>query len=201
MQATDILSSEHRVIERGIAALDAAAARLEAGETVRPGFFLDAARFIRDYADGYHHGKEEGVLFEAMARGGMPLDDGPIGIMIYEHEQGREITQRLRAAAERLAAGEPDAADAVVEYARAYGELLTAHIYKEDNILFPMAGQVVLPGDEDEVLEAFVRVEQERASTGSKASFVDLARALCVEVGIDPDAISRRQVALPCHAS
>ena len=36
MQATEILSSEHRVIERVIAALDAAADRLEAGEAVRP---------------------------------------------------------------------------------------------------------------------------------------------------------------------
>ena len=35
MQATDILSSEHRVIERAIAALDAAADRLEAGQSVR----------------------------------------------------------------------------------------------------------------------------------------------------------------------
>ena len=200
MQATDILSAEHRVIERVIAALDAAADRLDAGTSVRPEFFLDAARFIRHYADGYHHGKEEGVLFEAMARAGMPMDDGPVGVMLYEHERGRELTQGLHQAAERLAAGDAKAADAVADYARAYGELLVGHIYKEDNILFPMAAHAVLPQDQDTMLDDFARIERERAGAGTKESFVELARALCVEIGLDPDAMPQRQASLPSHA-
>jgi hemerythrin-like domain-containing protein len=199
MQATDILSSEHRVIERVINALDAAADRLEAGKPVRPGFFLDAVRFIRDFADGYHHGKEEGVLFETMARNGMPLDDGPIGMMLYEHDRARELTSGLSGAADRLAAGDAGAADAVIDYARAYGALLTQHIYKEDNILFPMAARAIPPGDQDEVLDAFGRIEGEQASSGPKTFYLDLAQALCNEMGVDPDAPPMRQVTLPCH--
>jgi hemerythrin-like domain-containing protein len=185
MQATEILSSEHRVIERVIAALDAAATRLEAGEAVRPGFFSDAARFIRDFADGYHHGKEEGVLFEAMARNGMPMDDGPIGVMLYEHERARALTAGLGYAVDRLVAGDPGAADAVVDCARSYGELLTRHIQKEDNILFPMAAQVLLPEDQDQVLDGFERIEREKAPGGSKASYIELAKALCDEMGVE----------------
>lgn len=41
MQATEILMEEHRVIERVLAALDKAANRLDAGEQVRPSFFLN----------------------------------------------------------------------------------------------------------------------------------------------------------------
>jgi len=184
VKATEILSSEHRVIESVIAALDAAAGRLETGQTLRPGFFVDAARFIADFADGYHHGKEEGVLFEVMSRNGMPMDDGPIAMMVYEHERGREITAALRKAANAFASGDRDAADDVAEQARAYGELLTHHIYKEDNILFPMADQVIVPQDQDEVLVAFARVEAEREPKGSKASYVELASALCAEMGV-----------------
>ncbi len=43
MQATEILMSEHRVIERVIAALESAANQLDEGQPLRPGFFLDAA--------------------------------------------------------------------------------------------------------------------------------------------------------------
>ncbi|MDH5287250.1 MAG: hemerythrin domain-containing protein [Betaproteobacteria bacterium] len=200
MQATDILSSEHRVIERVIAALDAAAERLDAGASVRPGLFLDAVRFIREFADGFHHGKEEGVLFEAMARGGMPLDDGPIGMMLYEHERGREITAGLEKAAKRLEAGEANAAAAVADHARAYGELLSQHIYKEDNILFPMADQAVVPQEQDTVLEEFARIERELEAKHPRQSYLDLARLLCAEAGLDPDAVAPRQVSLPCHA-
>lgn len=200
MQATDILSSEHRVIERAIAALDAAADRLEAGKPVRPGFFLDAARFITNFADGWHHGKEEGALFEAMARSGMQMDDGPVGMMMYEHDRARELTSGLRKATERWAAGDAGMADTVVDYARGYSELLTQHIYKEDNILFPMAAQVILPEAQDTLLEDFRRIERAQEDRGSKASYEELARALCEEVGVEPDAAPRRAVELPCHA-
>jgi hemerythrin-like domain-containing protein len=49
MEATDILMSEHRVIERVLAALETAVQRLEQGQEVRPGFFLDAADFIKGF--------------------------------------------------------------------------------------------------------------------------------------------------------
>jgi hemerythrin-like domain-containing protein len=200
MQPTEILSSEHRVIERVIAALDAAAGRLEAGEAVRPGFFLKATDFLRTFADGYHHGKEEGVLFEALARNGMAMDAGPIGVMLYEHARARELTAGLGDAADRLAGGDSSAADTVADYARNYCELLTQHIFKEDNILFPMAAHAIPPGEQDQILDAFARIEREQAEKGSKASYLDLARALCEEMGVDAETAPRREVTLPCHA-
>jgi hemerythrin-like domain-containing protein len=199
MQATEILSSEHRVIERVIAALDAAAGRLEAGESMRAGFFLDAARFIRDFADGYHHGKEEGVLFQAMTRNGMAMDAGPIGVMCYEHSRARELTAGLRDAADRLSGGDDSAAGTVADYARTYGELLTQHIFKEDNILFPMAARVIPRVEQDDILDEFARIEREQTATGSRASYLDLAQALCSEMGIDTENLPKRQVPLPCH--
>jgi hemerythrin-like domain-containing protein len=200
MELTDILSSEHRVIEQVLAALDAAADRIEAGQAVRPGFFIDAARFIRDFADGFHHGKEEGALFEAMGRNGMPMDNGPIGMMLYEHDRARELTTGLRTAAERWAAGDARMAHTVVDYARTYAQLLTQHIYKEDNILFPMAEQAIPSAQEGAILADYRRIEGEQALKGTKASWLDLARALCAEVGVDPAAAPRRTVELPCHA-
>lgn len=200
MQATDILSSEHRVIEQVIVALDAAADRIDAGGEVRPGFFIDAARFIRDYADGYHHAKEEGVLFTAMARAGMPTEQGPIGVMLYEHERARELTAGLAAAARRFADGDAGMADTVTDYARSYAELLTQHIFKEDNILFPMAGQAIPPHAHDAVVAEFARIEDAQAARGPKQSFVELAQALCDEMGVDLATAPRREASLPCHA-
>ena len=81
MKLTETLSSEHRVIEQAILALDAAADLIEGGGQVRPGFFQDAAGFIAGFADGYHHAKEERVLFDAMARHGMPTESGPIAVI------------------------------------------------------------------------------------------------------------------------
>jgi len=178
MQATDILMSEHRVIERVIASLESAAERLAAGQAVRPGFFLDAAAFIKGFADGCHHRKEEGVLFERMAAAGLPREVGPIAVMLAEHEQGRAFTRGMRAAAERLAAGDVAAAREVVANARGYAALLRQHIQKEDGILFPMAAQVIPAAQHAEVVEAFEHVEHEETGEGVHEKYLALAEAL-----------------------
>jgi hemerythrin-like domain-containing protein len=178
VEATQILMAEHRVIERVIASLERQAGRLAAGQAVRPGFFLDAAGFIKGFADGCHHRKEEGVLFEAMVDAGLPRPAGPIGVMLAEHEQGRALTRGMRAAAERLAAGEAAAAGDVVTNARGYAALLRQHIQKEDGILFPMADQVIPAGQHTGVAEAFERVEHEETGEGVHEKYLALAEAL-----------------------
>jgi hemerythrin-like domain-containing protein len=182
MNAIESLSNDHRLIERMIAALDAAAVRLQDGEPIRPGFFVDAARFIRDFADGCHHRKEEGVLFKALEGHGLDPDSGPIGVMLYEHEEGRGHAKRLRGAADRLVAGDGSAVDDIVESARAYAELLRAHIYKEDHILFRMAEQMIPPGEQDDVMDAFERVERERPNPSPASDYYALVDALEAEM-------------------
>lgn len=170
--------SEHRVIERVIASLEAQADRLDAGRQVRPGFFLDAADFIKGFADGCHHRKEEGVLFERMVAAGLPREAGPVGVMLAEHEQGRAFTRGMRAAAERLDAGDTAAARQVVANARGYVALLRQHIQKEDGILFPMADQVIPANQHADVVTGFERVEHEETGEGIHEKYLALAEAL-----------------------
>ena len=110
---------------------------------MRAGFFLDAADLIKGFADGCHHKKEEGVLFEAMVGAGLPRQGGPIPVMLAEHEQGRAFTRGMRDAANRLAAGNGAPAADVVNDARGYAALLRQHMQKENGILFPLADQVI----------------------------------------------------------
>lgn len=178
MEATDILSSEHRVIERVVSALEAAAAALESGRDVRASFFTDAADFISGFADGCHHKKEEGVLFLAMQAHGMPVQGGPIGVMLAEHEQGRIYTRAMRAAAEKLEQGDLNARASVIQNARAYASLLRAHIIKEDQILFPMAGRVIPASQHAQVTLDFERVEHEETGAGIHEKYLALAERL-----------------------
>jgi len=68
MKATDILMSEHQVILRMITALEKATDLLEDGRAVPPEIFIEASDFIKGFADGCHHKKEEGVLFKSHGR-------------------------------------------------------------------------------------------------------------------------------------
>lgn len=181
MEATDVLSAEHQVILRVITALEKMTDQLEQGRPVRPAFFLEAAAFIKGFADGCHHRKEEGVLFTAMAEHGLPVQDGPIGVMLAEHEQGREFTRGMRRAAEQLEAQTPGAPRDLARNARGYITLLRQHIMKEDNILFPMANQVIPVEAHGSVLAAFDKVEHEETGEGVHEKFLALAEKLEAE--------------------
>jgi hemerythrin-like domain-containing protein len=178
MKATEILMQEHRIIERVLTALQTAADRAEAGESIRPSFFADAADFIRNFADGCHHQKEEGVLFKAMEAAGMPSDGGPIAVMLSEHEQGRAFTRTMVEAAARWDAGEEAARTETTSAARSYVALLREHILKEDNVLFPMAAHAIPQSRHATVSDAVERVEREESDAGVHRKYRELAAAL-----------------------
>jgi hemerythrin-like domain-containing protein len=182
MKATDILMDEHRVIERVLLTLETAAGRLEQGQAVRPGFFLEAADFIKGFADGCHHQKEEGVLFKAMEAAGMPSAGGPLAVMLSEHELGRAYTRAMRVAAQKLEAGDKTALGSLVHNARAYVELLRQHIAKEDGVLYPLASRVIPSDVQDRLVEDFEHVEHEETGAGVHEKYLALADRLAKEM-------------------
>jgi hemerythrin-like domain-containing protein len=178
VQATDILMDEHRVIERVLDALEIASRALERGVSVRPGFFLEAADFIVGFADGCHHMKEEGVLFEAMVSSGMPPQGGPIAVMLMEHEQGRQFTRGLRDGVRKWEEGNDAGRRMVVSNAKSYVALLRDHIMKEDELVFPMAAQMIAPQQEAQVLRDYARVSEAAACDLSTGRYTALAARL-----------------------
>jgi hemerythrin-like domain-containing protein len=178
MKATQILSEEHRVIERVITSLEKAAAQMHAGAPVEPEFFIDAASFIKGFADGCHHKKEEGVLFKALVDHGMSERGGPVGMMLAEHEQGRVYTRAMLAAAQELQNGDATARARITQNAQGYAALLRQHILKEDTILFPMADQLIPLDQQDDVYVGFERVEHEETGEGVHEKYLGLAERL-----------------------
>jgi hemerythrin-like domain-containing protein len=183
MQATKILMDEHRLIERVLAALQLASERVSEGEEMRPAFFINAALFIKNYADGCHHHKEEGLLFAAMNKSGNASAGGPIGVMLAEHEQGRELTRAMLEAARNWERGNMDARAYAAHNALGYVALLRQHIQKEDNVLFPLADYAV-PAEQREKLDAdFEQARQAEESTGVHEKYQALAEVLEKESG------------------
>lgn len=152
MTPTEILTEEHRLIVQVLDCLEEAADRLDSGVDVSPDFFLDAAEFVAGFADKCHHGKEEDILFVAMTARDMPQDSGPVAVMLHEHDEGRRYTAGFRMAAEQMRSGDAAAAADLVRNVFDYVSLLREHINKEDNVLFPMAEQII-PADAMRVVE------------------------------------------------
>jgi hemerythrin-like domain-containing protein len=166
MSATDELRTEHRAIERMLAVLETAAQRLEQGERVRPDLLRQSVDFVRNFADGCHHAKEEENLFPRMEARGVPRQGGPIGVMLFEHDEGRAFVGAIAAAIDAYESDGLSAAGVIVENARGYVDLLRQHIMKEENVLFPMADRVLSAADQAELEQRFEQIETDSASGG-----------------------------------
>ncbi len=184
MTATEELKTEHRAIQRMLAVLDTAAARLEKGKPVRPGLFREATDFVRNFADQCHHGKEEDNLFPRLQERGLPRDGGPIGVMLFEHDEGRAYVRGIVAAIDGYESGDEQAARSIAKNARAYAELLRGHIWKEENVLFPMADNVLSAEDQHEMEKQFQQIETEVMGPGVHERYHALLDALEAEMGL-----------------
>jgi hemerythrin-like domain-containing protein len=162
MDPIALLTEEHRLILKGLEALEGYANRLSGADPAEPGDLARFVDFIRTFADGRHHGKEENILFDTMVAQGFPREGGPIAVMLMEHDQNRELTREMAAGIGREADWTQGERDAVAEAALGYVHLLRSHIWKEDNILYPMATNQ-LPGFAyEKIANACRAFEQER---------------------------------------
>jgi hemerythrin-like domain-containing protein len=137
MEVTQKLMNEHQLILKYIDLIQNLV-RME-NRDKRNSFITDHGEklvdFIQNYADRYHHEKEENILFRILDDPEVLSHCNPVPQMLYEHEQGRECVAGMI-----QSLGDKDF-KLFCENASAYGILLSQHIYKEDNILYPMAEQ------------------------------------------------------------
>jgi len=161
---TQALVSEHRLILRMIALLERNAPRTAAGSYSNWKFYLDGVDFIRNYADRFHHAKEEDVLFEALIKNGMPREHSPIAAMLMEHDQGRAFVKAMETATLEALDGQEGVERIIADNALAYAALLREHIEKEDDILYPLAERVIPDIMRDDIIAGYTAAEARTAA-------------------------------------
>ncbi len=166
MKATDQLKEEHEAIKVMLKILEKVAQKLESGEKVNTEHLEKIVDFIRLFADKCHHGKEENVLFPTMEKAGIPKEGGPIGVMLTEHGKGRDYIKEISDGITEYKEGDHKASSKIIENASKYVSLLTQHIDKEDNILYPMGDSRLSAEKQEELLDQFEKIEEERIGVG-----------------------------------
>jgi hemerythrin-like domain-containing protein len=179
-KATDMLSDEHRVIERVLAVLQKL--------TTRPvenslDCWRETLDFFSHFADQCHHFKEEQVLFPAMEERGIPRDGGPIGMMLMEHEEGRTYVRAMLSAIPLVVTKNEAAKEILVDKAKAYLRLLKDHIQKEDEILFKIADDVISPDEQRQLLRSFEEHEAKEIGEGVHEKYLKIAEELEAKTG------------------
>ena len=153
-----MLEDEHLIIAKVIGAVSVLADRLEAGQVVDVETLQGVIEFMHTYADVCHHGKEEELLFPALANKGIPMQGCPIGALTAEHTRGRTLVKELTDATDVYQSGDPVAKKTVVKSLREIAAMYPNHIWKEDYLLFPLTNKVLSLAEQQALYRQFERV-------------------------------------------
>jgi hemerythrin-like domain-containing protein len=144
MQPIGPLMIEHRLIERLLTLMAREFKRIKDNMGVDPEFafvdpvFIDTAvDFIRTYADHCHHGKEEDILFKALAAKNLsPEHRRTMEELLQDHTWAREATASLVKAKDGYLLEKPGALDDLMEHMEKLVDFYPRHIDKEDKHFF-----------------------------------------------------------------
>lgn len=175
MLLTDALRGEHLLIEQVAGSLVRFANDLESGASSDRDA-RDFVVFMRGFAAGYHHQREEEILFRALVdRAEVPWDRGPIAVLMAEHRDAAALVTDLETAAGN--------AQAMSASARRLAHLVWEHVDKENSVLLPEA--------EKRLIRSAVNHLDDRSPTADEVTAREIGESLVTRYPPleDPDVI------------
>ena len=181
MKPTDTLIEEHKTIKIGLSCLERLAGNAVDSGKLDSDMAHKLIDFLKNYADKFHHAKEEAELFPVMKRKpGFKGGCSPVVVLIREHELGRCYIDGMKSHIEEAAAGDEEGLRWFSENAQSYLKLLRDHIKKEDYCLFPQANKVLEDSEQESLRSRFEAISQEQPCE----TYVQGVTEIAAELGV-----------------
>jgi len=151
------LVDEHILIKRWIALIPEVVKNLDVESEEGRRLILDGIDMIRSYADKFHHAKEEDILFKYFDE-----NSDILKVMHEDHTHARSLVKEMLDAL-----GKRDQ-KTIAKNLMAYRELLTEHIRKEDEILYPWMDNQLSTHQVGELFSKFDEAGQQMSVSADK---------------------------------
>ncbi len=142
------LVDEHKLIKRILALIPTISGKLDLLKLDNRQWIINIADFIQNFADKFHHAKEEDILFAYFDQS---IDI--IQIMLKDHISGRSYVKAM------LEAVDKQNTEKARENLLKYRDLLTEHIKKEDEILYPWIDRNININTVGKIYSQFINVD------------------------------------------
>jgi DUF438 domain-containing protein len=169
----DFLVAEHEMIERAMAVLKNNLEKID--EAVKAPLQMQRAiDFLLEFGDKVHNTKEEEFLFPLMGQKGLPVQGGPIGVMLMEHDAERNLLQRMMAELPNLAEAATVARQKFAAEGFEYLTIRAEHIWKENDVLYPMGRKLFSDEDNTSLLNAFKTLDQQTYGDAARDHYAQM---------------------------
>ncbi|MDW7773593.1 MAG: PAS domain-containing protein [Desulfobulbaceae bacterium] len=166
----DFLVAEHEMIERAMAVLRQCLDDLDVS-VQNPVQMMRAMDFLLEFGDRIHNRKEEELLFPLMQERGIPVEDGPLGVMLMEHQAERDLLGTMLMQAKELKNASAEEKERYRAKGLEYLKIRAEHIWKENDVLFKMGQRVTNEQDNSDLLREFSRINTETYGESAAGKF------------------------------
>ena len=187
MLATEDLMKEHQLILKYIDLMERYA-EFDLKDLIAPILFEKAnffIQFIHEFADHFHHAKEEDILFRYLEVPGVLTHCNPVPQMLFEHSKAREFVRNMENAIQTKEINE------LTVNAGQYARLLKEHIYKEDNILYPMAERGLSDEAKSSLLKEYTETDNRLNSRAIWLKYEILCTELEQQLNVQKETVAK----------
>jgi hemerythrin-like domain-containing protein len=162
------LRNEHGGIITMLNIMKEVAIKLKNSREVNKEHLEKIVEFLRNFADKCHHGKEESILFPEVAKNISNL--AIVNELLGEHKTGRDYIRGIAESLKYYDRGNPDAYH-IATNMEGYIHLLTEHIKKESESLFPIVEKQIPDKDQLKIEEQFETLERDVIGEGKHEEY------------------------------
>ena len=169
----DMLMNDHAIIEKCLVLLEKQA---EKGNLMSKKIVKLLMEVLYDYGELCHNQKEEQIYFPLLLERGLP-PQGPIGVMLQEHQMERDYIKKINDSLDLMETKnfyDPSLKEIIIKYA----ELTKNHIWKENDILYPMGRRIINSQDEDYLAQEFLKIEAQSTGPNGYNRYLVMANSL-----------------------
>ncbi|MFO7752151.1 MAG: hemerythrin domain-containing protein [Desulfobacteraceae bacterium] len=180
MKAIQILKKEHYLILQVVDLLAQSRDYLEKGVIIPSGFYEKAMGFCNEFADRFHHFKEEFLLFGLLAYKKEGRLDAVMGTLRYQHERCGQCVAEIQNVLGTDQQYDEMTVTFLLENLSVYVSLLRRHIYLENTVFFPMADRSLTDEEKQSLSDQFAA---EEARMDLQGSVLEKNRKIVTELG------------------
>ena len=167
-----LLVDDHEMIERAMDVLKKELMKMP--DKPHDSFVIRrAVDFLLEFGDRIHNRKEETVLFPLMVKHGIP-EDGPIRVMLMEHESERNLLAMMMTDISGLEKATVKEKEMFKQKGVEYLEIRANHIWKENDVLFYMGRQVFQEKENQYLMEEFDRISTSAYGESAHQKFTQM---------------------------
>lgn len=154
-KALEVLYNEHEIIKSVINYREKLTALAKSNAGKYKEIIIELIDFFRNYADKFHHYKEEKLLFPLMCEKNDMLENSIVAEMLENHQDFRKLVKSIESAVE---SGNYEESNKLLNH---YTEMLLDHIAVEDDELFQMAETLFDEGELEKLYYDFQDIDME----------------------------------------